>query len=92
MQDLENLISQNEEYFGPNAGLDLAKEKDQFDQKLARGRYATVVKRQDYYNSVIKIVEQANTHMNQTLTEAQELLKRVIQCDPDMVKKSGAIT
>lgn len=30
--------------------------------------------------------------MNQTFTEAQDLLKRVIQCDPDMVKKSGAIT
>lgn len=31
-------------------------------------------------------------HMTQTLTEAQDLLQRVIQCDPEMVKKSGAIT
>jgi len=63
LQDLETLIAQNGEYFGANAGVDLAKEKDQFDQKLARGRFATVVKRQEYYGNLIKIVDEANDHM-----------------------------
>ena len=90
--DLERLIAQNEEYFGPNAGFDLAREKDQFDQKLARGRFATVVKRQEYYNSIIKILDEANNHMQQTLKEANDLLFRVVQCDPELKTKAERIT
>jgi hypothetical protein len=92
LTDLEVLISQNEEYMGPNAGLDLAKEKDLFDQKLARGRYATVVKRQEYYNSVIKILKDASDHMQKTLKDANNLLARVVQCDPELNLKAGLIT
>ena len=77
---------------GPNAGVDLAREKDLFDQKLAKGRYATVVKRQEYYNSIIKILDEANSHMQSTLKEANDLLFRVVQCDPELNDKVSKIT
>lgn len=92
LTDLEILIAHNEEYMGANAGVDLTREKEQFDQKLARGRYASVVKRQEYYNSVIKILDEASAHMQETLNEANSLLSRVVQCDPELEIKAGQIT
>ena len=46
LKKLELLIDGNQEYFGDHAGSDLAKEKEKFDQKLERGRFAGIVKRQ----------------------------------------------
>lgn len=56
----------------------MQREKEIFDSKLQRGRFATVVKRQEYYGSVIKILEDADRHMKSTLKEATTLLQRVV--------------
>ena len=44
LRSLEELIKANGEYFGDGAGEMLAKEKVEFDQKVAKGRYATLCK------------------------------------------------
>lgn len=48
---------------GPNAGVDLEREKEKFDKKLQLGRFAHVVKQQEYYNGIINVLEKANNHM-----------------------------
>ena len=60
LKSLEELIGKNKEYFGENAGDMLAKEKQAFDFKLLKGRYASVVKDQNFYREVIATLDQAD--------------------------------
>lgn len=56
----------------------LAREKVEFDHKIAKGRFATVCKNQAFYRQVIDTVDQADQHMKRTIEEATDLLNRVI--------------
>ena len=79
---LEELIEANGEYFGEKAGEPLEREKEAFDRKLEKGRFASVVKNQTFYKEVINTLDKANSHMVKTLEEANDLLSRVIQVNP----------
>ena len=83
MLKLEDLIEKNSEYFGETAGAGLAHEKDEFDKKVEKGRYASVVKNQEFYKELIETLDKADQHMKQTMQEATDLLHRVIQVSPD---------
>lgn len=73
LKELEHLIEVNQEYFGENPGADLAKEKEKFDQKLEKGRFAGIVKRQQFYKDLISSLEEADKHMKKTIDEATNL-------------------
>lgn len=70
----------------------MEKEKAEFDLKLQKGRYASVVKSQEFYRDVIGTLEKADIHMKKTIAEATDLLNRVVQVDPEIEGKTKALT
>ena len=92
LKELETLIEQNQDYFGENPGADLVKEKQKFDEKLEKGRFATIVKRQQYYKDLIASLEKADTHMKKTIEDATSLMNRVVVVDQEVELKTETIT
>lgn len=66
-------------------------EKQKFDTKISKSRYATIVKNQNFYNEVISQLEQADSHMRNVISQATDLLGRVVQVHSDMENKSSQI-
>ena len=69
----------------------MEKEKAEFDLKLQKGRYASVVKNQTFYRDVIGTLDKADIHMKKTIAEATDLLNRVVQVDPEIEGKTKAL-
>ena len=57
LSQLQGLIDSNQEYFGQDAGSEITREKEKFDMKLQKGRYASVVKNQEFYQQVISTLD-----------------------------------
>lgn len=83
LKNLEDLIETNAEYFTDKAGTDFEKEKEVFDGKIKRGRFAYVVKQKEFYTALIDTLGKADTHMKETMDEANHLLSRIVQVNPD---------
>ena len=56
----------------------MAHEKEEFDKKVAKGRYASVVKNQNFYKEVMSTLDKADKHMKDTIAEATDLLNRTV--------------
>lgn len=63
-----------------------------FDKKVEKGRYASVVKNQNFYNEVIQTLEKADLHMKKTIHDASDLLNRVVQVSSDIDDKAKSYT
>ena len=70
----------------------LAKEKVEFDQKIAKGRYASLCKNQTFYREVIGTLDKADQHMKKTIQEASDLLSRVVQVNPEADSTARTLT
>jgi|LauGreDrversion4_2_1035121.scaffolds.fasta_scaffold249303_2 hypothetical protein len=46
-----------------HASTNIISEKKRLEELLDKGRYATVVRNQHYYNEIMNVVDQASNHM-----------------------------
>ncbi|CDW90665.1 macronuclear development protein 3 [Stylonychia lemnae] len=80
LKTLELLVEQNADLFSENQGSNFQKIKDEFDSKINNSKYATIVKRQNFYReSIFTEIEKSITHMDKTFESLKDLHHRVIQ-------------
>ena len=84
LRELDTLVKANSEYFEEDAGDMLTQEKVEFDDKIAKGRFASLCKDQTFYHEVISTLDKADQHMKKTIQEATDLLSRVVQVNPEV--------
>jgi hypothetical protein len=71
LKELEKIIHDNKNLL-PTADNNYLAEKQRFDDKIQKGRYAYLVKRQEFYQSMIKSLDQNQAHIKQTLAKSEE--------------------
>ena len=55
------------------------REKRIFDEKIGKGRFAYLVKRQDFYQDLIQSLDKSSEKMKQTIEKSQEQMSRVLK-------------
>jgi len=77
LKQLDNLLETNQQFFAENADAEFAKEKQVFDMKCNKGRFAYIVRRRESYKGMIDSLNQADQHMKQVIEQATNLRERV---------------
>lgn len=54
-------------------------EKKKFDEKIAKGRFAYLVKRQEFYEQLIGTLDHNSTRMRQTVDASTQQMQRVLR-------------
>lgn len=68
----------------PSKGEDnFEREKRIFDEKIGKGRFAYLVKRQDFYVDLIQSLEKNSEKMKLTLQKGNEQMGRVLRMSVD---------
>lgn len=80
LHELEAIIEQNKDMFSAGANKDdnFELEKRKFDEKIAKGRFAYVVKRQEFYEQLVASLAQNSSRMRQTVDLSTQQMKRVL--------------
>jgi len=55
------------------------REKQQFDQKIAKGRFASVVKRQEFYKQLLESLDSNCSKMKQTIDLSSQQIQKVLK-------------
>lgn len=91
LRELEKICEQNKEFIpdGSQKQDQFEKEKKIFDEKIGKGRFAYLVKRQEFYRDLIESLESSSARMKQTLTHSADQVNRVVQMktDEDLVAR-----
>lgn len=68
LKELEKLICQSKEFMPDRSGDDhFEREKRFFDEKVSKGRYAYIVKHEEYYQNLINSLDSSSVKMKQTV-------------------------
>ncbi|TNV82888.1 hypothetical protein FGO68_gene13992 [Halteria grandinella] len=85
LKNLEQTLEQRKEFIqlDPTQPDHFEREKQIFDEKLKKGRYAYVVKKKDFYNNLIENLEKSRQKINQTIDKSIEYQERVLRVNED---------
>ena len=74
LRELERIIEQSREFMPDPAknGDHFEREKRLFDEKIGKGRFAYLVKRQEFYQDLIQSLDKSSEKMKQTLAKSSE--------------------
>lgn len=74
LKELEQILEQSREFFPDhlknNDNFEL--EKQRFDEKIQKGRFAYVVKRRDFYEELLQSLDSTSQKMKQTIDQSTE--------------------
>ena len=59
------------------------REKRQFDEKVSKGRYAYLVKHEDFYQGLISSLESNSAKMKQSIELGEEQMGKILQLRAD---------
>lgn len=62
------------------------REKRLFDEKIGKGRFAYLVKRQEFYKELIQSLENSSTKMKHTIDQSTEQMSRVLKMRSDVTE------
>ena len=86
LRQLEKILDGSKEYFsvagepGSQAKQDqFEKEKMLFDQKIQNGRFASVIKRQEFYKQLLDSLDTNCSKMKQTIDLSSHQIQRVLK-------------
>lgn len=91
LKELEKILENSREFF-PNEHNTLdhfEREKQLFDSKIDQGRFAYLVKRQDFYQNLIGSLESSSEKMKATIDQSSDQVQRVLKLrtDTDVVNQ-----
>lgn len=73
LRELERIIEQSKEFMPScTSGDHFEREKRLFDEKIGKGRFSYLVKRQDFYQDLIQSLEKSSEKMKQTIGKSSE--------------------
>ena len=82
LRELERIIEQSKEFFPETAakhGDHFEREKRLFDEKIGKGRFAYLVKRQEFYQDLIQSLDKSSEKMKQTIEKSSDQMSRVLK-------------
>jgi CRISPR/Cas system Type II protein with McrA/HNH and RuvC-like nuclease domain len=85
LRNLELTLEKSKEFIqlDPSLPDHFEREKQIFDEKLKKGRYAFVVKKRDFYNNLIENLEKSRQKINVTIDKSIEYQERVLRVNDD---------
>lgn len=85
LRELERIIEQSREFLPDQAktGDHFEREKRLFDEKIGKGRFAYLVKRQEFYQDLIQSLEKSSEKMKSTIEKSSEQMSRVLKLRSD---------
>ena len=85
LRELEKKWEQNKQFIpdGSQKQDQFEKEKKIFDEKIGKGRFAYLVKRQEFYKDLIESLESSSAKMKNLQHTSQEQVQRVLQLKTD---------
>jgi len=85
LRELERIIEQSKEFLPDHTrnGDHFEREKKLFDEKIGKGRFAYLVKRQEFYQDLIQSLDKSSIKMKQTLEQSKEQMERVLKLRAD---------
>eukprot|EP00347_Sterkiella_histriomuscorum_P021345 403334310 len=82
LKNLEKVLEENQEFFTDQRKPDqFEDEKKKFDEKINKGRFAYVVKRQDFYKSLLESLDKSRAKMRQTIDQSMDYQSRILRVD-----------
>ena len=82
LKELEHILESNQELF-PNKNTSQVDafelEKKKFDEKISKGRFAYLVKRQEFYEQLITSLDTNSNRMKQTVEASSEQINKVLK-------------
>ena len=78
LAELERVIEGNQEMFSDKAGQGFQLLKDQFDSKIARSKYASIIHHQNFYHELIEKIDKAVLQMQEVCERIKDLGGRVV--------------
>ena len=85
LKNLERTLEQSKQFLpaDPSQPDHFEREKKIFDEKVSKGRYAYVVKRREFYNTLIENLEKSRQKMSQTIEQSMEYQQKVLRVNND---------
>lgn len=86
LRELERTLEETKEFMPGNSKAEddhFDREKRLFDEKVSKGRYAYLVKHEDFYHEIINSLDQNQLKMKESLAKSQEQLSNVLQLNAD---------
>jgi len=87
LKDLEKILEQSKEFLPDNVRGDNAdhfeREKKLFDEKIGKGRFAYLVKRQEFYQQLIASLDQNSEKMRNTIEASNEKMASVLKMNTE---------
>ncbi len=79
MSELDALFEKNKHVFDSKSGEGFDDHKEQFDAKIKKYRFASVIKRKPFYDELISKIDSTRENMNELFDTIQSLSGRVVQ-------------
>ena len=85
LKELEKILEQSREFFPNDANSQdhFEREKRVFDEKIQKGRFAYLVKRQEFYQNLIASLDQNCEKMKMTIDQSTDQVHRVLKLRTD---------
>lgn len=81
LKELERIIEQSREFLPDHTkSIDhFEREKKIFDEKISKGRFAFLAKRQDFYHELINSIDSSSAKMKLTIDKSSDQMSRVLK-------------
>lgn len=85
LKELEKILEQSREFFpnDQNTQDHFEREKKIFDMKIDKGRFSYLVKRQEFYQTLITSLDQSSEKMRYTIDQSTDQVQRVLKLRTD---------
>ncbi|CDW74940.1 UNKNOWN [Stylonychia lemnae] len=78
LKQLEDLMEKNKDLFSEKAGSQFYQIKSQFDGKIERSRFSSIITHKEFYKSILEKVDLSIVDMNQTFDQIKQLCGQVL--------------
>lgn len=83
LKELEVILTKNKQYFDNRAPDNFKREKEIFDEKIRKGRFAYLTKNREFYRQLFNSIDDSCDKMKETIDQSSARVEKILKLNSD---------